>query len=117
MVATHKRLRGRSDLHNYKRQKTVEIDLAKKGKNMAFRIKTITEPKGNRCSVTIEEIDVTSNPTGREFTLPFSVVDKDWAGLKQRFKKVIEKDNTRIAKINTLRTEAENANLTQITPA
>ena len=84
---------------------------------MAFRLKTITEPKGNRCRVTIEEIDVTSNPTGREFTEPFSTVNKDWAGLKQRFKTTVKKDNTRIAKIEALRTEAENANLTQITPA
>ena len=88
----------------------------RKENDMAFRLKTITEPKGNRCYVTIEEIDVTSNPTGREFTEPFSTINKDWLGLKQRFKKAIEKDNTRIAKINILRTEAENANLTQITP-
>ena len=84
---------------------------------MAFRLKTITEPKGNRCYVTIEEINETGDPTGREFTEPFSVVDKNWPELKQRFKAAINKDNTRIAKINILRTEAENANLTQITPA
>lgn len=82
---------------------------------MSFRIKKITEPKGNRCYVTIEEIDVDSKPTGREFTEPFSTLEpKDWNELKDRFKNRIQEDDQRISLINSIRTEAENAKITQI---
>ena len=79
-----------------------------------FRIKTITEPTGNRCNVTIEETDILGKPTGREFTEKFGTVDKDWAELKKRFEKAIADDDTKNAKITDLITEANNAGLTSI---
>jgi len=84
---------------------------------MAFRIKTIQKVNDNRTNVTVEEIDVAGDPTGREWTEPFSLVDKDWAELKARFAKRIKADNQAAAEIEQLRTEASNAKLDQINPA
>lgn len=80
-----------------------------------FRIKTITEPSGFRCAVTIEEIDASSKPTGREWTEPFDTKKKDWAELKDRFKKRIQADDAKDTVITTLISEANSANLTDIT--
>lgn len=79
-----------------------------------FRIKTITEPKGNRCVVTIEEVDLTGEPIGRDFSEKFGTVDKNWDELKERFKKAIAKDNAKNAVRETLIEEANNADLTSI---
>lgn len=79
---------------------------------MLFRIKTITEPQGYRCDVTIEETDGSSVPTGRKWTLPFDTNKKDWAELKGRFKNEIAKDDAANATITQLTTEANDANLT-----
>lgn len=85
---------------------------------MAFRIKTISEHHGKaktRCDMTVEEIDDQDNPTGREHTEPFSPTDADrWSKLKARFEKHFKADNERIAAVETLRTEANDAKVTQL---
>ena len=77
-----------------------------------YRVMTMTEPQGNRCNVTIEEVDVQSNPTGREYTEPFDTKNKDWAGLKERFKKRIAADDAKTTVITELIDEANDAKLT-----
>ena len=83
-----------------------------------FRIKTITVPQGGRSQVTIEETNAQSEPIpGREWTEPFDVNKKDWEELKARFAVEIGKDDAKDAEMITLTTEANEAELTDITPA
>ena len=82
---------------------------------MAFRIKTISDPQGNRCDVTVEEIDAQGNPTGRERSERLGLLPiPDWAGLKTHFEKYFKEDDARIAAIETLRTEADDAKVAQL---
>ena len=82
---------------------------------MAFVIKTIGDADKPKAYVTVIQTDAQGDPiSGRSWTEKFSTVDKDWAELKGRFKKRIQKSNTEAQAIEDLITEANNEGITDM---